>query len=246
MTRVEGIDAADFAAAPYPGQVPAYSFVHADGRVLPLAGQGPIRLVNGEPLAHWLRVRTHERYGAVLAYGSNRCPSRLQEKFGRIGPPTIALYGTMRGAQSAWCRGRSPISGVRPWTLVESGPESYSCHVLLVAESNMPALDQTEGRGGHAYKLVTLRQVTVDCGLAWSWTTPITYLGLGRRGAMILEGRPLTVADRSVDPAASDTAEPDFWDDSFAPSYDAIPLDATMLDATDHQEAHTPTILLEE
>jgi hypothetical protein len=110
----------------------------------------------------------------------------------------------------------------------------------------MPALDQTEGRGGHAYKLVTLRQVTVDCGLAWSWTTPITYLGLGRRGAMILEGRPLTVADRSVDPAASDTAEPDFWDDSFAPSYDAIPLDATMLDATDHQEAHTPTILLEE
>jgi len=214
--------------------------------VLPLAGQGPLRLVNGEPLTHWLRVRTEERYGAVLAYGSNRCPSRIQEKFGPVGPPTIALYGTMRGAQSAWCRGRSPRKNVRPWTLVKSGPEPHACHVLLVAESNMAVLDQTEGRGGHAYELVTLRQVTVDCGLPSSWTTPITYLGLGRRGAMIREGRPLTVADRSVEPAASDTAETDHWDDSFAPSYDAIPLEATMLDAVDRQEARTPTILLDE
>ena len=213
----------DFPAVPYPGRIPPYSFVQHEGTVHRLADGDPVRLASGDELAAWVRERTTEPYAALLAYGSNGCPSRLSEKFGDESAPTVALRALMRGAAPAWCRSRSQGGRHRAWTLVQDARGTATCRLLLVAAANLAGLDRSEGRGsGTRFQLVELSDVTVTWGPGLTWTRPVTYLGLRSRGPLMRDGRPVTVATCAREPDDADVTDPGRWDDRWTPGHRVI------------------------
>ncbi|MGH7745438.1 MAG: hypothetical protein ACREQ5_11690 [Candidatus Dormibacteria bacterium] len=94
-----------------------------------------------------------DRY-AVLAYGSNACPSQLVKK-NLSGVPV--LYGRLKGAEAVYA-GRKTQNGYVPATL--AGKKGIrSSWVTLLTRDQLAAMDISEGRHSGTYVLAELSDV---------------------------------------------------------------------------------------
>jgi hypothetical protein len=158
-----GGDFADerFPADPYPGAVPPTSFVHVERTGFWLVGG----LVRGEPLDSWLAARGAPPSSVrtpVLAYGSNRNPSKiswLRSALG-LGPePVVVLRVRTTGLAAVWAHGLRARDGARPAVLA-AAPGVVEEHVVwLATRAQVAALDVCEGAspdGDGRYRLARL------------------------------------------------------------------------------------------
>ncbi|GAY12811.1 hypothetical protein TOK_1361 [Pseudonocardia sp. N23] len=151
-----------FPADPYPGAVPPTSFVHVDRTGFPLvAGQ-----VGGQPIDRWLTARgtppTSDRM-AVLAYGSNRNPSKiswLREFLGLGREPVVVLRVRTHGLAAVWAHGLRTRDGARPAVLAAAPGVEEQHAVWLATPEQVAVLDVCEGasrEGDGRYRLARLR-----------------------------------------------------------------------------------------
>lgn len=175
----------DFPADPYPGARPDRSFLHRDGRGYELP----------DPLAA-------DGHVAVLAYGSNACPSKitwLRENLGLPGE-VIVLRARCAGIAAVWAAGRRLRDGQRPATLTAMPGVVETHAVWLATAEQLAVLDVCEGRGKryHLARLDTLQRagpaVTVDGGL--DLPQVFAYVGAGpERMPLLVDGRPVRVEE---------------------------------------------------
>lgn len=161
------------------------SFVHEDGsghRLVPVPPPQPACIGVSAPsgfvvasamidLDRWLARHgappLAERH-AVLAYGSNACPSKLTWLRGNLGlsGPVVVLRARCRGVAAVWAAGFRTRDGQRPATLAAM-PDAEEDHAVLLATGDQIAVfDRCEG-AGHRYHRVLLPSddalsVTVD------------------------------------------------------------------------------------
>ncbi|MFC7660480.1 hypothetical protein ACFQV8_34465 [Pseudonocardia benzenivorans] len=182
----------DFPADPYPGTVPPTSYVHADG-----VGYALVRgRVQDEPLDGWLAARgaapTTGRL-PVLAYGSNRNPSKiswLRATLGLGAEPVVVLRVRTRGLAAVWAYGLRTRDGARPAVLA-AVPGVEEDHVVWLATPEQVAvLDACEGAGPGGdgrYRLARLHTGEIRTRDVGSGPTRVdgvlAYLGEPRRGA---------------------------------------------------------------
>ena len=195
-TTVDG-----FASLPYPGRRPGHAYAQADGRVLELVRRPDRRwgladrdcTVDGWLTGHGVTVLAGRL--PLLCYGSNACPSKLQDLRDRCGltGPVVMTPCTVRGLAAAWCAGERLVDRSVPATLVAArGREAH--FLWWVAPEQWSALDRCEGRGDR-YDLVRVpaRQVRDDLG--FEVPDVRAYVGRSRERQPMLDarGRPLLV-----------------------------------------------------
>ncbi len=179
---------ADFPADPYPGAVPPGSFVHADGVAHPL----PDEL--DAVLRDWGDGRL-----PVLAYGSNRCPSKiswLRLVHGLGDEPAVVLRARTEGVAAVWAAGLRVRDGQRPAVLADAPGAVEEHAVWLATPGQVAALDRCEGRGaGGRHVLARLDGTTVTVA-GVPVERPWAYLGaVPARRPLLVDGRPVRCAD---------------------------------------------------
>ncbi|MGD9526763.1 gamma-glutamylcyclotransferase [Pseudonocardia sp.] len=192
---------ADFPADPYPGAVPPCSFVHEDGgteatilRLRPDPSTLTGWSVAGNDLDDWLAARDAPPAAArvpVLAYGSNRCPSKitwLRRELGLPGP-VIVLRARTEGVAAVWAHGLRARDGQRPAVLA-AAPGAVETHAVWLATAEQIAvLDRCEGRDDR-FRLARLRTGTVRTEDGGIVETPWCYVGHGTiRRPLLVDGR---------------------------------------------------------
>jgi len=171
---------ADYPAEPYPGARPAMSFVHLGGAGHPLDTAPP----------DW-----RERQ-AVLAYGSNACPSKitwLRSALGLDGPVVVAR-ARCTGLAAVWASGLRKRDSQRPATLT-SLPGIEEHVVWFATPDQLAVLDVCEGRGNR-YHLARLTDpdITLDDGTRLD--DVVTYVGASPiRFPLLVAGKPVRTAD---------------------------------------------------
>lgn len=217
---------AEFPADPYPGAVPAWSFVHVDGTAHRLDPEpwrvGPVEL------DRWLTARGAPPAAArvpVLAYGSNRCPSKitwLRRELGLGADPVVALRARTTGVTAVWAAGLRHRDGRRPAVLA-AAPGVEEQHVLwLATPEQIAVLDRCEGRDDRfrlarlrtdrdelapvatvpARRRRTTRGVAVRTEDGAAIEDPWCYLGHGAvRRPLLVHGRPVRCAEVAQAPA---------------------------------------------
>jgi hypothetical protein len=210
--RLPAARATDYPALPYPGARPRYSYVQAEGRVLPLSVDPPTRdwtLTDSVdiPLNRWLRDRKVARMTdrrPLLAYGSNACPSKLVDLRRRCGlaGPVVMTSCVVTGLAAAWCTGRRQADGSVPATLVAAeGRERH--FVWWVAPDQWAALNRCEGSHGRPddrYDLVALglsggRRAVGDGGTGLRHLLAYVGAAAARQPMLGPDGHPLLVRD---------------------------------------------------
>lgn len=172
---------ADFPADPYPGARPGHSFVHFDG-----AGHSLDTAPEG-----W-----RERQ-AVLAYGSNACPSKitwLRENMGLEGPVVVCL-ARCADLAAVWASGLRFRDGQRPATLAAAPGVVEEHAVWFATPEQLAVLDACEGNG-QRYHLVRLTSpaITLDDGTVLD--DVLAYVGAAEiRLPILVDGRHVRVAD---------------------------------------------------
>jgi len=185
----------DYPADPYPGAVPGCSFVHLDGFSHPIhpdhttpAGwrvsntdlDGGSDPDGGSDLDDWLAGHGGEPLAAripVLAYGSNRCPSKITwlRDLGLTGP-VVVLRAATRDIAAVWAAGLRLRDGQRPAVLAAAPGATEEHSLWLATADQLEVLDRCEGRDDR-YRLarpaITVR--TEDGGLI---VRPWCYLAL--------------------------------------------------------------------
>src|ERR1700754_3074017 len=141
----------DFPADPYPGAVPPSSFVHLDEDSHPLRPDPRAGWLLGDtPLDAWLA--DHGCAGSahripVLAYGSNKCPSKitwLRRELGLGEGPVVALRVLTTGVAAVWATGLRYRDGQRPAVLA-AVPDVREEHALWLAPpEQITVLDRCE------------------------------------------------------------------------------------------------------
>ncbi|MBN9096967.1 MULTISPECIES: gamma-glutamylcyclotransferase [unclassified Pseudonocardia] len=174
---------ADFPADPYPGVVPPTSFVHVDRRSYRPDEYGPLPGGDREP---------------VLAYGSNRCPSKitwLRAELG-LGPePVVVLRVRTTGVAAVWAAGFRARDGQRPAVLAAAPGVVEEHAVWLATPEQIAVLDVCEGRG-ERHRLARLHTGEVRTEDGTVIEAPWVYLGLGpARRPLLVGGRPVRCAD---------------------------------------------------
>lgn len=202
---------ADYPADPYPGAVPPCSFVHQDGAAHRL-DPDPAALsgwsVAGTDLDTWLGTRDAPPAAArvpVLAYGSNRCPSKitwLRDALGLPGP-AVVLRARTEGVAAVWAYGLRARDGRRPAVLA-SAPGVVEQHaVWLATPEQITVLDRCEGRDDR-FRLARLHTGgvrTEDGGLV---DAPWCYVGHGTiRRPLLIDGAHVRCADLDQDAAVA-------------------------------------------
>lgn len=182
---------ADYPADPYPGAVPPGSFVHVDAVAHELPAD----------LDAWLAARGAPPVaarGPVLAYGSNRCPSKitwLRSELG-LGPdPVVVLRASTTGVAAVWAAGVRARDGQRPAVLAAAPGIVEEHAVWLATPAQVAVLDVCEGRDVR-FRLARLRtgEVRTDDGVLVE--APWVYLGLApNRRPLLVDGRPVRCAD---------------------------------------------------
>lgn len=194
---------ADYPAAPYPGARPAFSYVHDDGRGLPL-------VADPTALSGWLAggvdldLRLAER-GApplaervpLLSYGSNPCPSKLtwlRAAHGLAGP-VVVLRARCADLAAVWAAGLRVVDDQRPAVLA-AVPGAVEEHAVLMATADqVRAFDRCEGRG-ERYDLVRLRSGEVRVVGGPRLDGVLAYAGRSlRRRPLLVSGRPVRCAE---------------------------------------------------
>ncbi len=230
----------DFPADPYPGVAPEYSFVHDDAttrRLTPAPGAAGGWRVEGTGVDAWLAERgappLAERI-PVLAFGSNRCPSKitwLRRELGLTGP-VVVLRVAVTGVGAVWAAGRRARDGARPATLApvpdDGSPEVHG--VWLATPEQVAVLDVCEGRGRryalarvHAARVRSLDDgARLDPVLAY-WpadpirapllvdSAPVRCRDVAQEQARAFEGVPGEVADGAATVVPSGTPDPRTW-----------------------------------
>jgi gamma-glutamylcyclotransferase (GGCT)/AIG2-like uncharacterized protein YtfP len=189
-------------ADPYPGAVPPVSYVHVDGVArgikectVPLdawlCGYG------GAPLAGRL---------PVLAYGSNRCPSKitwLRRMLGMGVDPVVVLRARTTGVAAVWAAGLRARDGARPAVLAAAPGVVEEHAVWLATPDQIAVLDRCEGRG-ERFRLARLRtgSVAVEGDALGSSAVdvlldrPWVYLGHAEiRRPLLVDGAPVRCVD---------------------------------------------------
>lgn len=180
---------ADFPADPYPGARPGHSFVHFDG-----AGHSLDTAPEG-----W-----RERQ-AILAYGSNACPSKitwLRENMGLEGP-VVVCHARCSDLAAVWASGLRFRDGQRPATLA-AVPGAVEEHAVWFATpEQLAVLDACEGNG-QRYQLVRLTSpaITLDDGTVLD--DVLAFVGASEiRLPILVDGRHVRVADLLQQEAAA-------------------------------------------
>lgn len=148
---------ADYPCEPYPGRRPEASFVHLDGVGHELVGvprprspSGFVLAGDGVDLDYWLAEHDAAPVAgriAVLAYGSNACPSKvtwLRKEHGLRGP-AVVLTARCAGFAAVWATGFRQRDGVRPVTLTAMPGVVEEHAVWLATPAQVEALDSCEG-----------------------------------------------------------------------------------------------------
>ena len=196
-----GTSVDSYADLPYPGRRPSHAFLQDEGRVLQLVRQsdrswGFLRRIGA--LDDWLAGRSHaalRRRLPLLCYGSNACPSKVQdlrERHGLTGP-VVMTPCTVSGLGAAWCAGERVVDRSVPATLVAA--EGSEDHFLWwVAPEQWAALDRCEGKG-ERYDLVGVPASHVRDDLGLEVPHVLAYVGRARQRQPMLDarGRPLLV-----------------------------------------------------
>jgi gamma-glutamylcyclotransferase (GGCT)/AIG2-like uncharacterized protein YtfP len=215
----------DFPADPYPGAVPAVSFVHVDGQahVLEPHPHGGWS-VGDEPLDAWLAARgaapcAHRL--PVLAYGSNRCPSKitwLRTELG-LGPdPVVVLRARTRDVAAVWAAGLRLRDGQRPAVLAAAPGVVEEHAVWLATPGQIAALDRCEGRG-ERFRLARLRSGDVRTVDGVHIDAPWCYVGHGvTRRPLLVDGAPVRCTDLPQESAQRLTGDPAPGDGIHAPT----------------------------
>ncbi|OZM83991.1 gamma-glutamylcyclotransferase family protein [Pseudonocardia sp. MH-G8] len=199
---------AGFPADPYPGAAPPFSFVHADERshvLHPHPAHG--WTVAGVPLDSWLAARggvPRALRVPVLAYGSNRCPSKitwLRRALGMGADPVVVLRARTRDVTAVWAAGLRRRDGQRPAVLA-AAPGAVEEHaVWLATPDQIAVLDRCEGRD-ERFRLARLRsgEVCTDHGVRID--EPWCYVGHGAiRRPLLVGGAPVRCAALPQDAA---------------------------------------------
>jgi hypothetical protein len=177
VVRVTFVDA-DYPAHPYPGVRPEGSFVHLDGTGYPI---DPRRRGWWAELDTWLAERAVEPLDgrlAVLAYGSNACPSKISWLRAHVGlaGPVIVLRARCEGLAAVWAAGRRVVDDQRPATLA-GAPGVVEWHaVWLATPAQVVALDLCEGRG-ERYDLARIHTGRVSDEAGALFVEPLAYVG---------------------------------------------------------------------
>jgi gamma-glutamylcyclotransferase (GGCT)/AIG2-like uncharacterized protein YtfP len=209
-----------FPADPYPGVVPPGSFVHVDGATRRLV-PGPWR-VGTRALDDWLADRDAPpvaRRIPVLAYGSNRCPSKitwLRRELGLGDDPVVALKVRTTGVAAVWATGLRYRDGQRPAVLA-AAPGVTEEHVIwLATPEQITVLDRCEGRDDRfrLARLPTTGPISVRAEDGAVITDPWCYLGHGAiRRPLLVGGRLVRCADLGQAAARALDGEPAPGDD---------------------------------
>ena len=207
----------DFPADPYPGAVPPFSFVHLDELSQPLTvDDGGGWRVDGVELDLWLAglgaPLLAERL-PVLAYGSNRNPSKitwLRRELGLAGPVVVLRASTV-GLAAVWASGTRARDGQRT-SVLGAAPGTAERHALWWASpEQLAVLDRCEGRDDR-HRLARLETGAVHLdgpGDGVRVDAPWCYLGLSAiRRPLLVDGRPVRCADLGQDAALHLDGEP--------------------------------------
>jgi gamma-glutamylcyclotransferase (GGCT)/AIG2-like uncharacterized protein YtfP len=240
----QGVDAAlpdeAFPADPYPGVAPGWSFVHDDAatrRMVPDPGAAGGWRVGDAAVDAWLATRGAPPLAGrvpVLAFGSNRCPSKitwLRRELGLPGP-VVVLRTAVSGVAAVWAAGWRARDGARPATLAvvddDEPPEVHG--VWLATPEQVAVLDVCEGRGRryalarvHAARVLSLDDgAALDPVLAY-WPAdpirapllvdgaPVRCRDVPQDRARSLEGVPGAVVDGAATVVAAGTPDPRAW-----------------------------------
>jgi gamma-glutamylcyclotransferase (GGCT)/AIG2-like uncharacterized protein YtfP len=152
----------DHPADPYPGAVPPVSYVHVAGVARGVEGCA----VDGVPLDAWLRSYDAAPLAdrlPVLAYGSNRCPSKitwLRRELGLGADPVVVLRARTTGVAAVWAAGLRARDGARPAVLAAAPGVVEDHAVWLATPDQIAVLDRCEGRD-ERFRLARLRTGSV-------------------------------------------------------------------------------------
>lgn len=198
---------AEYPADPYPGATPGHSFVHLDGIGQALCSD-PSRptgwRVDGTDLDAWLAGQGAAPLAdrlPVLAYGSNRCPSKitwLRTELGLAGP-VVVLDAVTEGVAAVWAAGLRRRDGQRPAVLAAAPGVTERHCVWLATEDQLAVLDRCEGRGVR-YRLARLRTGRIRTATGIPVQYPLCYLGLPEiRAPLLVNGGESRTPVRCVD-----------------------------------------------
>lgn len=168
----------------YPGRRPRFSFLFTH------CGIYRFNLRNlDQLLARRSLPSVSERY-AILAYGSNACPSQLFRKYQRNHTLTEVpvLFGRLIGAEAVYTR-RCTASGYIPATLARRAGSRPSWLTLLTRRQ-IQAMDSTEGRSD-SYVLAEVSKMQFF--LRRARFSPLYAYVDTRGGVMIFQGQPLSL-----------------------------------------------------
>ena len=214
--------------------------MHVEGlshALLPASGLPSGWRVDGAgDLDEWLVAQGAPRLGErvpVLAYGSNRNPSKISWMRAERGldGPVVVLRCTTTGLAAAWAAGLRVVDDQRPAVLTAAPGRTEQHAVWMAAAEQFGALDRVEGRAADPprYRLARSRTGTVRSEDGAVIDLPYAYLGRDEmRRPLLVDGAPLFCDDvaqagaRSLhgEPAADDglsadtvsgTPHPDAW-----------------------------------
>ena len=222
---------ADYPADPYPGTVPDCSFVHLDATSCRL-DPDPRALsgwtVGGTDLDDWLAARGAPPAGArvpVLAYGSNRCPSKitwLRQALGLAGP-VVVLRASTNGVAAVWAHGFRVRDGQRPAVLAAAPGVTEQHAVWLATPDQVAVLDRCEGRD-QRFRLARLRSGTVRTEDGAHIDQPWCYVGHGTvRRPLLAGGRRVRCTEVGQQAARALDGDPDPDDGLDAPTVRGTP-----------------------
>jgi hypothetical protein len=147
---------ADYPASPYPGAVPAESFVHVPGGGVYGDPDTVLASLDDVPMAGRI---------PVLAYGSNRNPSKigwLRSELGLTGAVVVQRCVT-RDVAAVWAAGFRVVDDQRPAVLAFL-PGVLEEHSLWFATpAQVAVLDRCEGRAVGRYRLASLHHPVSGC-----------------------------------------------------------------------------------
>jgi gamma-glutamylcyclotransferase (GGCT)/AIG2-like uncharacterized protein YtfP len=202
-------------ADPYPGAVPPASYVHVDEVAHGIRGGA----VDGVPLDAWLRSNGAPPLATrlpVLAYGSNRSPSKitwLRRTLGLGADPVVVLRARTTDVTAVWAAGLRARDGARPAVLA-AAPGVVEDHAVWLATSDQIAvLDRCEGRD-ERFRLARLRtgSVVVESGALGDTEVPIerpwAYIGHAEiRRPLLVDGAPVRCVEVPQDVARTLTGD---------------------------------------
>ena len=191
----------------------------ASHRLAPDPGAAGGRRVAGTAIDAWLAAHDAPPLAGrvpVLAFGSNRCPSKitwLRRELGLTGP-VVVLRVAVSGVAAVWAAGRRARDGARPATLTpvadDEPREEPEVHGLwLATPEQVRVLDVCEGRGEryalawvHAARVVSLDDgARLDPVLAY-WPAAQT------RAPLLVDGAPVRCRDTTQERARALVGEP--------------------------------------